>query len=114
MNPAMVTIAGIAASRGFAAGPVFVHRPDSTFAVPEYSAAMSTTVRPVTHTAEQAVKSATRGFPHVPAARAQGVERTNAPTMISARKPRAMEERRPIYFENVPFSLSQTAQMESS
>ena len=36
MNPAMVTIAGIAASRGFAAGPVFVHRPDSSFAVPEY------------------------------------------------------------------------------
>ncbi len=36
MNPAMVTIAGIAASRGFAAGPVYVHRPDSSFAVPEY------------------------------------------------------------------------------
>ena len=35
-KPAMVTIAGIAASRGFAAGPVFVHRPDDIIAVPEY------------------------------------------------------------------------------
>ena len=35
-NPAMVTISGIAASRGFAAGPVFVHRPDPVISVPEY------------------------------------------------------------------------------
>lgn len=32
----MQTIAGIAASRGFAAGPVFVHRPDPVITVPEY------------------------------------------------------------------------------
>jgi phosphotransferase system enzyme I (PtsI) len=35
-KPAMVTVAGIAASRGFAAGPVFVHRPDEVVSVPEY------------------------------------------------------------------------------
>ena len=35
-KPAMVTVAGIAASRGFAAGPVFVHRPDDIISVPEY------------------------------------------------------------------------------
>jgi len=38
-TPAMVTIAGIAVSRGFAAGPVFVHRPDDDFEVPEYEIA---------------------------------------------------------------------------
>ncbi len=38
-KPAMVTISGIAASRGFAAGPVYVHRPDSLIAVPEYGIA---------------------------------------------------------------------------
>ena len=36
VKPAMATIAGIAVSRGFAAGPVFVHRPDEALAVPEY------------------------------------------------------------------------------
>jgi len=35
-KPAMVTVAGIAVSRGFAAGPVFVHRPDDDLEVPEY------------------------------------------------------------------------------
>ena len=35
-NPAMVTVAGIAVSRGFAAGPVFIHRPDDIQDVPEY------------------------------------------------------------------------------
>ena len=35
-KPEMMTISGIAASRGFAAGPVFVHRPESSFSVPEY------------------------------------------------------------------------------
>lgn len=35
-NPAMVTVAGIAVSRGFAAGPVFIHRPDDVQNVPEY------------------------------------------------------------------------------
>ena len=32
----MVTVTGIAVSRGFAAGPVFVHRPDDVQNVPEY------------------------------------------------------------------------------
>lgn len=35
-KPAMVTVTGIAVSRGFAAGPVFVHRPDDVQNVPEY------------------------------------------------------------------------------
>ena len=35
----MVTISGIAVSRGFAAGPVFVHRPDEQLSVPEYTIA---------------------------------------------------------------------------
>lgn len=35
----MVTVAGIAVSRGFAAGPVFVHRPDDVQNVPEYEIA---------------------------------------------------------------------------
>ena len=38
-NPAMVTVAGIAVSRGFAAGPVFIHRPDDVQDVPEYEIA---------------------------------------------------------------------------
>ena len=39
VQPAMTTIAGIAVSRGFAAGPVFVHRPDEQLVVPEYEIA---------------------------------------------------------------------------
>ena len=39
VKPAMTTIAGIAVSRGFAAGPVFVHRPDEGLSVPEYEIA---------------------------------------------------------------------------
>ena len=35
-KPAMVTVTGIAVSRGFAAGPVFDHRPDDVQNVPEY------------------------------------------------------------------------------
>ena len=38
-KPAMVTVTGIAVSRGFAAGPVFVHRPDDVQNVPEYEIA---------------------------------------------------------------------------
>ena len=36
VKPAMVTVAGTAVSRGFAAGPVFVYRPDDVQSVPEY------------------------------------------------------------------------------
>ena len=54
---------------------------------------MSTTERPVTQTAEQAVKAASDQPPHVPAVRAQGEESTIAPMMISAIKPNAREKR---------------------
>ncbi len=37
--PAMVTVAGTAVSRGFAAGPVFVYHPDEVQSVPEYEVA---------------------------------------------------------------------------
>ncbi len=37
--PAMVTVTGIGVSRGFAAGPVFVYRPDDVQNIPEYEIA---------------------------------------------------------------------------
>ena len=38
-KPAMTTIAGIAASRGHVAGPVFVYRPNPVISIPEYEIA---------------------------------------------------------------------------
>ena len=59
----------------------------------ENSFAMSTTVNPVTHTAEHAVKIAAPRFPAAPSARENGHARSAAPTAISARKPSANDER---------------------
>ena len=61
----------------------------------ENSEAMSTTVSPVTQTAEHAVKADVTSGPHAPSLRAQGLASTTAPMAISARKPSATE--------NLPF-----------
>ena len=74
-------------------------QPSSTSAImitcpaTEYSVAMSTTVSPVTHTAEHAVKSAVPKCPAAPSARENGHARSAAPTTISERKPSANDER---------------------
>ena len=57
----------------------------------EYVEPMSTTVSPVTHTAEMAVKSDGRVPPHSPSALAQGAARRTAPIAMSTRKPSAIE-----------------------
>ena len=92
-------------------------QPSSTSAImitcpaTEYSAAMSTTVSPVPHTAEHAVKTAAPRFPAAPSARetrqkrgADDYQREEAERERRARPHRL----------KVPFSLSHTAQMDTS
>ena len=73
--------------------PTSTRTSSTIWPVRENSAAMSTTVRPVTQTAEQAVKSETTGSPQAPSARENGAASATAPTKISARKPSATETR---------------------
>ena len=58
-----------------------------------YSLAMSTTVSPVTQTAEHAVKSEVRKSPDLPVEWENGSDSKIAPTIISAMNPNAMEKR---------------------
>jgi hypothetical protein len=57
----------------------------------EYSAAISTTVRPVTHTDEKAVKSDVVTSPQTLAFLATGDARKSAPAAIRKRNPKATE-----------------------
>ncbi len=57
-KPAMVTVTGTAVSRGFAAGPVFVYRPDEVLSVPEYEIAPDRVVEELAR--YHAAKSETR------------------------------------------------------